>query len=309
MLITEALYTDGTKEEFVGCTSLTLRKNADTPAHSLVLKLPSVIEKEICEVRLSDENGTLFEGIADEQNISFDENPETELVARSMEALLLDNEACPEIYKNPSSALIFSRYAKVCSLESFSGGNKVLEGVLKVYKGTSCYQVLRQFCEKVYGKTPFVSGRTLCTHRNEEGGEVLFSDSGEGIYASKIEKSYKRCELVSKVLVKTSADGTYNREIGDEEALLSGVCRQRFADVSAASAVSFDKAYEILSKGRAKAFEFNITVKGRVILETGVSASVKAGGREYGNLVIKDILYTLRNRKEETKFTLGPKEE
>lgn len=305
----EVVYIDDTREEFADILRITLKKSTDTPAHSLAVRLPFIIEKEICEVRLLDERGLIFEGVVDEQILYFSESLSTEIIARSMEALLLDNEACPEVFTNPSSSLIFSRYARVCSLEKLDAPGMALKGVLKVYKGTSCYQVLKEFCERVYGKAPFVLGRKLCIADNEARKEILFSDKGEGVLCSKIERSFRRCDLISKVMVKTLSDGAYSKEICDEKSVASRVYRQRYTDVSDLDAVSLLKAQKILETGRKRAVAFEVTTKNRLLDSLGCSAAVSAGGREYNNLVVTDILYTLKDRKEETKITLSAKEE
>lgn len=308
MLKTELIYSDGTSEEFSDCLGLTLRKSLDTPAHSLELTMPFSVSKEVCEVRVSDEVGMIFEGIADEQTLSFSQREVTKLSARSMEALLLDNEACPEVFKNPSSALVFARYGKVCSLRDFLAPSRSLKGVLKVYKGMSCYQVLKEFCQRVYGKTPFVSGRNLCIEPLKNSSEITFCDKGEGVVCSKIERTLSRYRLISKVLVKTASDGAYNREIYDEESVASGVCRQRFTDVSGADAVSFSNVYKSLEDARRKSVSAVVYADGRLSDLTGASAKVLVKGREYKGLLVSDILYTLKNGKEQTKITLVKQE-
>ncbi len=308
MLRLEVIYTDTSREEFFDILKVTLRKSTDTPAHSLSIELPFGVEKEVCELRLSDETGLVFEGIADEQITKFSEGVKTEFSARSMEALLLDNEALPEIYKNPSSSLIFSRYGECCSLQKFEAESRSLKGLLKVYKGMSCYQVLKGFCEAVYGKTPCVFGRTLCLEGDKTQEEILFCDEGEGVVCSSIESAYSRYHLISKVVAKTAADGAYSLEVCDEESRELKIYRQRFADVSGADVVSLSRIHKTLKDGRDKSLSLTVSVNGRMPHILGASARVIAGGKEYKGLQVKEIIYTLKGRKEQTKITLIKKE-
>ena len=110
-------------------------------------------------------------------------------------------------------------------------------------------------------------------------------------------------------MVKTLSDGAYSKEICDEKSVASRVYRQRYTDVSDLDAVSLLKAQKILETGRKRAVAFEVTTKNRLLDSLGCSAAVSAGGREYNNLVVTDILYTLKDRKEETKITLSAKEE
>lgn len=308
MLKLSLKFSDGGSEEYRSFKSITLQKSISVPADSLSVILPFFVEKEACEIRLFDDENLIFEGIADEQKVVFSEDICTCFEARSMTALLIDNEAEPEIFTNPSSALILNRYAKPCGLLKSEFPSKALSGVLGVYKGTSCYSVLREFCQRVYGELPFVRDGVLCL-QNKKNEEILFSLEGEGVHCSEIERNYSRYSLLSKMLVKTRSDGVYDTSVEDKESVRSGVYRQRYLDLSSLAAVSLEKAENLIKKGRQNALEIHVKTPVRITEITGEPARVRAGDREYKNLLVTDLLYTFRNNKEQTKITLCVREE
>src|SRR5699024_3417624 len=93
----------------------------------------------LCWIQLMDRAGrVLFAGIVDEQVLSEDGDGITvELSARSRAALLLDNEAQPQIYYMPSLKLLFERHAAPCGFTGYLGRDEVFGGAFTVEKGMS----------------------------------------------------------------------------------------------------------------------------------------------------------------------------
>ena len=84
--------------------SVELLYDRDAPADQLTAVFPAEEPWEaLSVVRVFHEGKLLFGGIVDEQNAVLSESGlQVELVCRSWEALLLDNEAQPAVLRSPS---------------------------------------------------------------------------------------------------------------------------------------------------------------------------------------------------------------
>lgn len=283
--------------------SIVLKRDGDTPCDMLEVVVGSDVGFEVCFVYLEEDGDVFFRGIVDEQITDFGTKVTTKLVARSEEALLTDNEACPEIFINPVWELIFSRYARPLGITGYELVNKVLKGTLKVSKGMSCYEVLSGFCKQVYGKSPYVKDGVLRLFGEAQ--ELVFATEGtEGIRVKEACVKSLNCKLISAVNVKTSPDGGYITQICDDEVADAGICRQRYLDVSALSVKDYSEAVELIRRSKLKSFELSLVCDGRFTDILGKSARAEIFGRSYEGLVVSGVRYTRNNRKNETLVTL-----
>ena len=130
--------------------SVILRCDADTPCDMLEVVISGDMGFEVNSLEATEDGEVFFRGIVDEQIVTLEQKPTTKIIARSDEALLADNEACPDVFVNPCFELIFERYAKVCGVKSTDVSGGVYRGTLKISKGMSCFEVLDAFCKAVY---------------------------------------------------------------------------------------------------------------------------------------------------------------
>lgn len=130
----------------------------DAPADQLKAVFPADrIWEDIYEVRMYDGGRGAFRGIVDEQNTTLGPGGLTvELVCRSREALLLDNEAEPTVIKRPSLESIRRRLLEPLGFTEITGGAGAVPGELRIEKGSSCWQVLEGFCGEYFGTEPYV---------------------------------------------------------------------------------------------------------------------------------------------------------
>ena len=134
---------------------------ATPPASQLRAVFPAEkLWEDLAVVRVFHQGQVAFGGIVDEQNTALSgEGFTVELIARSWEALLLDNEARPAVLRSPSLAFCGSGYFQPLGLTSVVGDQSPKAGELAVEKGTSCWELLESFCRDYLGTAPWVDGK------------------------------------------------------------------------------------------------------------------------------------------------------
>lgn len=250
MLSVRATDVNGTVLDDFSLMKAVLLREEDVPADSLEVRLCETGIRELARIELLKDDEVIFDGDVDEQIEEISQNSYTEIVARSIMARLIDNEAYPMTLVNPSSKDIFRYFVKPCGFDELSGEDRCYQGIFKVNKGISCYEAVKRFSLAVYGRLPCAEGKTLYMAGNEESGlEELSEDSLIGF-----RKSYLRCERLSEVLLKLKDTEGYNTAVKDAEAESLGVNRVRYVNASKGSSTPAAYADEILRKSRAKSF-------------------------------------------------------
>ena len=175
--------TDGTELLLGEPMEAQLLYDSDAPASQLRAVFPAEkLWEDLAVVRVFHQGQVAFGGIVDEQNTALSgEGFTVELIARSWEALLLDNEARPAVLRSPSLGLLWERYFQPLGLTSVVGDQSPKAGELAVEKGTSCWELLESFCRDYLGTAPWVDGKgTLHCEGPQEtkvtAGRVLSAD-------------------------------------------------------------------------------------------------------------------------------------
>lgn len=181
----------------------------DAPADQLKAVFSSEqIWEDLAEVCAYEGGRGVFRGIVDEQNTWLTgEGLFVELICRSREALLLDNEAEPVAIRRPSLEGIRKRLLEVLGFMSVSGDEGRAAGELTVEKGASCWQVLAGFCRDYLGTEPYVDfdGTLRC-----EGVEERCLDLTEVVSAEISRLPYKRLSAVWKQGYRGGYDTLYS---------------------------------------------------------------------------------------------------
>ncbi len=128
----------------LGCPEeAVLSYDREAPADQLKAVFPADrVWPELAEVLAYREGQGVFRGIVDEQNTRLTGSGlSVELVCRSREALLLDNEAEPGTIRNPSAEALSRRLLEPLGLRP-GAGLQPAAGSLFIEKGTSCWTVL-----------------------------------------------------------------------------------------------------------------------------------------------------------------------
>lgn len=299
MIKLTATLTDGTAKEFVNPISMELNKSYAAPCHQLTISFNvSEAVGEIAEAALSYEGLTLFEGIADSQTFTADENGvRLTLECRSREALLLDNEALPGVQYYLKLSDLVRRQAAAYGVEGVRGSNPSLSQ-FAVYKGASVWSALDRFCRQALGRSPRLSSDGfLETFPQGQGRVVTVSNQRDGAwnYVS-IEREINRHKVISEVRVNNFRGnlryGGYLTKVINPEAL--GVRRLRLLNPSSEWAgMPKAGAQEAIRASMLEKTRCNVIIPAIVRCDIGDTAVLSDPPFEAEGLFIGEITYTL----------------
>lgn len=287
---------------------LRILQSADVPADSLRLLFYGVYEEEFCRIYVYSQEELIFTAEVDEQIEKAGDISTTELICRSTAAVLLDNEAKPGNFVNPSCELVFRTYAAPFGFTRYYGNNKCLQGEFSVPKGVSCYEVLENFSKVMFGKSPKVKGDEVYFEGDAEARELIFSDDGKGLPFTDFTYNRLRCRRISKIYVKLKDGEDYLTCVCDDDAVEKGIQRQRYMDVSSATRETLADVHTALNTSRAKAEEISLLYPGKLTDVISASARVSVQGKLYEGFVVKNLDYTCGKDREYTRITLRRKE-
>lgn len=304
-----AVGADGKYINLTAPQSMVLCRDENTPADSLTAVFPHIISEELAEIYIYNEDSLVYRGVVDEQITHVGESAKTEIISRSMAALLLDNEAYPATFVDPSAELIFRRYLKPFGIREYVGGDLTYMGEFKVQKGSSCWQVAENFAKGAVGAFPRVDGDVLYFESKAHDKTVTFENKGKGLPYLSLEHDRLRCKLISCVKVKTAVGGEYSSLIENPNAVNRGIHRERYINATLLSSTPLSKADEIISN--AKKADETVTLYSPLRLTEllGADAVVKdPGAGELRGFYVSGIRYSLSDKGEVTKLTLRKKE-
>lgn len=263
----------------------------DAPADLLRARFPAEdMWEELRDVVGYEKGSAVFRGIVDEQDTFLSgEGLTVELTARSLEALLLDNEAQPGTIQSPSLARIEERFLKPLGLSLGEGDRGAKRGSLTISKGDSCWTVLSGFCREFLGAEPWV-GLDGKVNVGEEGTTLEL----DGVISAQVSLlPYKR---ISQVWLQ-SCRGSYDTLYRDESA---NVVRTRYLSLE-----SGKRPKEILSRGEQDSFLITVTCAGpwRPVKRARASVFLPKVGR-FENCPVRSALYRLDKSGERVKLVL-----
>ncbi len=257
-----------------------LKRDADAPADMLELIYLEDKNENLEYIYAYENSEIVFAGIVDEQISSCNSNGmQTRIIARSLAALLLDNEAMPQTLLNPSLRVIAERYLKPLGFNCVIGERKSIMGAFRIPKGSSCWAVLEGYCRTFLGSTPYISpdGVVYAYTPSEE--EVILKN------VSELEIHRRPYKRIAKVMLQ-SESGAYDALFANA-ALKSG--KVRYAAQSggkqAADIIREGEEQSVLYRVKTAGFR-NIPIHSRVTLLTPT-------GERHENLVIESMTYKL----------------
>lgn len=281
--------------------SMVLQKDENVPAHSLDVYVDSADFPEIVYIELLSDGIVLFEGDVDEQVLELSKSPSTFLSARSTASRLMDNEACPMTFTDPCTEDIFQRYAKPFGFNSYIGDNKVCQGRFTVSKGTSCYSVLKSFCQRVYGALPCAEGDTLRFDRDDSEDTVNLPNKD----IRKARLKTLRFKRISDVFVKTQGGRSYDSKVQNTAANNAGITRVRYLNASPSGADTLSDAYEIIRKSEQQSVLCEVEIDGFFPLYLGKKV---VWDLPYEELYVASVKCSLSSSGYTTKLTLKRRE-
>lgn len=282
--------------------SVVLNRADDVPADFANIKVNSVNLPELMSIAVYRNDKVVFSGEIDEQIEAFGKESYTEFVARDSAARLIDSEAYPKSFVNPSAKDIFDSYAKPLGFSKMIGENKVYSGKFTVDKETSCYSVIRTFAMEVYGTFPKCNGDKLYIE-GYKSDEVLHL-GGEGAPVTDMRVVNLRCNRVSRVYLKYKDGQSYNTFLADESAEEQGINKVRYINL-ASQGSSLKDVDVIFDEAKKKSFYADVVCRGFYAETIGKTALIDGVETEY---YISSARYVADKKGEFTKLKILRKE-
>lgn len=281
-----------------------INRDENIPADDLTVMLPIMdLSRELSGVTVFDGEEIVFKGVVDEQvNFTDTKDCYTKIVARSMAAVLLDNECKPISYSYPSTSVIFKRHLLLNGIERFKGGECVVEGNIKIPKGASEWQALTSFSLKAFGKTPRVEADGTVNFNGVESDKSLIFSNTDGIGYYSVKENNKRCKPISEVCAKTSASGFYDTVLHNDAAEKRGIRRIRYIDALSDSTLQVGDA--MIKNCEKSSYEITVRTPERLPDVLGAKAVISDMKTLKNNLYVSAVNYRLTPEKEETILTL-----
>lgn len=236
----------------------------EAPADLLEAVFPADrVWEELVWVTAYQQGEPVFRGLVDEQNTRLtDRGITVELVCRSGEALLLDNEAPPVAIRRPSLEKLWKTLLEPLGIPQVVG-EAAAPGELTVEKGSSCWAVVSDFCTALLGTRPYVDcqGILHCEgvpRRELELEEVLSAELG-----------LSPCKRLSAVW-QQSFRGSYDTPYRDREAPVE---RRRYVSMQSGA-----NPKELLAQGRQESFSLTVECPGLFWPLRGAVATVEVPG-------------------------------
>ncbi len=286
--------------------SLTINQEQNVPADdlSVVLSYNSDLP-ELNMIQLIDDDKVVFRGVVDEQQtLLSDKYAYNKIVARSMAAVLLDNESEPVSYFQPSTSVIFSHHIKPFGIEAYKGENRACKEAINISKGYTNWKAVDAFCKKAYGNSPRVEGDGTINFNGLNNNSLIEFSNTNGTKYNSVKENNKRCKIISRVNVKLKSDSGYTYKVENSLAVSKGIKRERYLDASVPSTAP-DVAQTMIDNGNASSYEIRITTNERLLNIIGAKASLRdsrIGDRD--GLYVCSVFYKLTPTREMTTVVL-----
>lgn len=300
-------YTDKTEKYLDDVLTVIFNADVEVPADDLTITIPydeKISENADFITAFLDEK-TVFKGQIDEIiGIKSTDGAITKITARSPSAFLLDNEAEPLTYINPSADFIFNRHLKPFGLTEYYADDVPFFGTLKIDKGMTHWQVFRNFCINRYGAVPRITGNGKVYFNGNESGETIFFGKS-GIDYTAVRESKRRFKLITEVKLKLTESGTYGGSIKNENPECRSIERVRYVNATS-DKTTIQTADNIISKSNSDSYSIALECVGCLIESIGRPAVLNDDMfGKIENLTVRKIRYTVGSDGEKTTVTLG----
>ena len=287
------------------------KSELDVPADSLSLSCAYDSEFFNQGDRLSAYDGDtlVFEGQLDELSRSYSGGAAVlSLYARSAAAALLDNEAEPLSYRNPTAVLMYRKYLQPFGLDDVEPDETPVIGNMRIDKGMTCYQALELFCKTRYGERLRISGAGKVYLRGYKNGKtVKFGADGMEYYS--IKENNCRYKLISEVRLKVKTTAGYLSKMINANPACSKISRTRYVNTTAENN-SLATADNIIRRSNLEGHKITLTTRGCVTDILGARAELDdAVFGKISGLTVSKTTYTFDSRGEYMTVVLNDREE
>lgn len=308
MLRYTAIYENGAEHELENVMTAVFDCDMDVPADKLEITVPfdETIRAEALSIRAYKGDRLLFRGELDTvMTIKRDSGAVLKLSARSPAAALLDNEAEPVTYSNPTAALIERRHLAPFGISLADGDSLPLYERLRIEKGMSHWQVVRSFCRSRYGSEPRITGDGKAFFNSmPKGGKIVFSDAKGDVVYYNLSESKRRYRLISEIKLKFKYANTYSSSLKNTNPESAGISRVRYLN-AAADHTTLVTADKMLSNSNRDSYDLSLWCRGCHIDTLGCAAALDDSvlGKLEG-LVARGVKYTVDRAGERSIITL-----
>lgn len=295
--------TDISENEYVffNPKSVTLIREKYVPADSLdVLFLSNMSEIEFAEIAVFDGKKCIFRGIVDEQvETVSDSGFLLEINARSLAALLLDNEAMPQSCCLPNMQLFMERNFSRLGFNKYIGVDNPKSGSMSITKGTSEWSVLEQYCKKFLDTYPRVNEDGVIDISGGESETTVLTNNDKNRVIS-LSRVKKRCEVISEYRVRTLRGNGYEMIIGNNNADRLNINSVRYLNTVDNRNVGIASCYENIEESNRLYETARIVVSGRLLVNVGDLIVLPDYGLK--NLKVVKMRYEVDGDKELTRL-------
>jgi len=276
--------------------SLSIDRAMDAPADRFEGSFPLTIRPpELHTIRVEQDGVDVFYGVVDEQTEEYTRNGGLfHLSARSLAALLLDNEAMVQNYENPTLLEIYKRHAKPHGILGIRGTALAHKGTLTVGKGQSDWTALAGYCRKIGGLAPRITPDRYLDVRLKTGSRTIkYSNTdADGVRCLSMAHTVKRCRPVSAVLLKSEEGGTYQFTEQNPVVLGKGIARKRLMEIGTSVGGVQRSAKELMRESNYEYDQYLLRAAGEHLPEPGNPARIqeaRLGAVE--NLAVAEVRY------------------
>lgn len=251
----------------------------------------------------------IFEGIVDTQTYSFGKNGETlSFSCRSLPAMSLDNEACPGTYLNLTADQVIQSHALPYGISGDNLPYRGIAGEFLVPKGTSHWEAIQLYCQKVYGKTPFINSENKVALTPFSSRQHFFSNRDpNGISYSEGSIIKDRYQMISKLMVRSML-GNYTKIVVNNLAKGQDVLRERYYNPGQEWQGKELLAGEMAVKEKQlDYFEIQLEIPGISVFYVGDLARLSDSKGDYSSLYIGQVKWEMDETGLQTRVTLWDK--
>lgn len=301
--------TDGTRVYPRYVSSFMLKQSFDTPADSLTAVIVADVHtREYAQVELRVAGELVFCGFVDEERHSVSDGGHVlTIIARSIAAVLLDNEACPQTFYHMTLDELRQHYLEPCRITNIVCDKPVCVPQVIVRKGMSVYELcdviavaalLEQPRVVGYDTIDFTGGGTLAP--------VLFSNAkAGGTVMSGVTKRIRRCEVLSDIIIQSPDDGLYRSAVINRYAWNEYLRRTRYyIPPSEWQIMPGFGAGEMIRESMLRRFAIEITTPSLTIHPLFAPARVDADGMREHELFIAEKRMVLDGDGLHTDYVL-----
>ncbi len=284
--------------------SITLNRDITAPADSLTaLFVSDEGETEFSDIAVYDGKKCVFRGIVDEQTETFSANGRLlEINARSLAALLLDNEAMPQSWYLPNMRLFMERNFSKLGFTQYVGEDAPKSGSMSIDKGTSEWSVLEHYCENFLGTYPSIDENGVINISGTEPELTVITGDGD-IRILSLKRTRKRCGVISEYRVRSNRFGSYEMLIGNDNADRLKITSVRYVNTIDNKSAGIESCYRNIENSNSEYETIDITVSGRLLVRAG--DYVVISGYDLGNMRVRSLRYELDGQKETTRLIMN----